>query len=76
MNESFTLKDVVLVEHLGYNLLFVSQLLDEDLKVRFKRNTSRVLDSSSASICKISQVGRVFGVDFFESLGSSRCLIA
>ena len=40
VNESFTLKDVALVEHLRYNLLSVSQLLDEDLEVHFKRNTS------------------------------------
>ena len=76
VNESFTLKDVALVEHLGYNLLSVSQLLDEDLEVRFKRDTSRVLDSSGALVCKISRVGRVFGADFSESSGSSRCLLA
>ena len=76
VNERITLKDVALLEHLGYNLLSVSQLLDEDLEVRFKCNTSRVLDSSSALICKISRVGRVFGADFSESSGSSRCLLA
>ena len=54
VNEIFTLKYVALVEHLGYNLLSVSQLLDEDLEVRFKRDTSRVLDSSGALICRIS----------------------
>ena len=44
VNESFNLKDVALVEHLGYNLLSVSQLLDEDLKLHLKHDTSRVLD--------------------------------
>ena len=53
VNESFTLKDVALVEHLGYNLLSVSQLLDEELEMRFKRDTSRVLDSFDALICQI-----------------------
>ena len=76
MNESFTLKDVALVEHLGYNILSVSQLLDEDLEVQFKCNTYRVIDSLGALICWISRVGRVFGANFFELSGSSRCLIA
>ena len=64
------------MDHLGYNLLSVSQLLDEDLEVCFKRDTSQVLDLSGTLICKISQVGRVFGVDFSESSSSSRCLLA
>ena len=76
VNESFTLKDVALVEHLGYNLLSVSQLLDEDLEVHFKRDTSRVLDSSSALICWIFKAEKVFGADFSKSLSSSCYLIA
>ena len=56
------------MEHLGYNLLSISQLLDEDLEVHFKRDISRFLNSSSALICKISRVGRVFGVNFFSLL--------
>ena len=37
MNESFILKDVALVSNLHFNLLSVSQLLEDDYKVRFKR---------------------------------------
>jgi hypothetical protein len=35
VNDHFTLNDVVLVDRLRYNLLFVSQLLDADLHVLF-----------------------------------------
>jgi hypothetical protein len=36
VSESVTLSCVSLVKSLGYNLLFVSQLLDEGFEVRFK----------------------------------------
>jgi hypothetical protein len=35
VNESFVLQDVVLVPNLHFNLLFVSQLLEDDYKVCF-----------------------------------------
>jgi hypothetical protein len=35
VNDHFTLNDVALVDRLRYNLLFVSQLVDVDLHVRF-----------------------------------------
>jgi hypothetical protein len=35
VNNNFILKDVILVDKLGYNLLFVSQLIDADLNVFF-----------------------------------------
>jgi hypothetical protein len=37
VNESFVLKDVALVSNLHFNLLSVSQLLEDDYKVCFKR---------------------------------------
>jgi hypothetical protein len=45
VSESVTLRRVSLVKSLGYNLLSVSQLLDEGFEVRFKMCCSRVLDS-------------------------------
>jgi hypothetical protein len=45
VSESVTLRHVSLVKSLGYNLLSISQLLDEGFKVRFKMSCSRVLDS-------------------------------
>jgi hypothetical protein len=37
VNDSFILKDVALVLNLHLNLLFVSQLLENDYEVHFKR---------------------------------------
>jgi hypothetical protein len=45
VNESFVLKDVALVLNLHFNLLSVSQLLEDDYKVYFKRGLSRVFDA-------------------------------
>jgi hypothetical protein len=45
VNESFVLKDVALVSNLHFNLLSVSQLLQDGFEVRFKTDLSRVLDS-------------------------------
>jgi hypothetical protein len=38
VSESVTLRRVSLVKSLGYNLLSVSQLIDEGFEVRFKRD--------------------------------------
>jgi hypothetical protein len=45
VNESFVLKDVALVSNLHFNLLSVSQLLQDGFEVCFKTGLSRVLDS-------------------------------
>ena len=45
VSENFMLKRVALVESLGFNLLSVSQLLDDGFEVRFKKGASRILDS-------------------------------
>jgi hypothetical protein len=42
VNGHFTLNDIVLVDKLKYNLLFVSQLVDADLDVLFHKTGSRV----------------------------------
>jgi hypothetical protein len=46
VNDYITLNDVLLVDKLRYNLLFVSQLVDADLDVLFCMSSSQVLDSS------------------------------
>ena len=76
VNESFILKDVALVSNLHFNLLSVSQLLEDDYEVRFKKGLSRVLDARGDLICQISPFGRVFSADFSHSSGPSRCLLA
>ena len=76
LNESFCLKDVALVSSLHFNLLSVSQLLDDGFEVRFKARCSRVLDPRGDLVCWIVPFGRVFQADFSRSFGSSRCLVA
>jgi hypothetical protein len=51
VNESFILKDVALVSNMHFNLLLVSQLLEDDYEVRFKKGLSRVLDARGDLFC-------------------------
>jgi hypothetical protein len=45
VSDKITLRRVALVQLLGYNLLSVSQLLDEGFDVLFRPGGSRILDS-------------------------------
>jgi hypothetical protein len=45
VSDKITLRRVALVQSLGYNLLSVSQLLDEGFEVLFQPGGSRILDS-------------------------------
>jgi hypothetical protein len=45
VSDNITLRCVALVQSLGYNLLYVSQLLDEGFEVLFRPGGSRILDS-------------------------------
>jgi hypothetical protein len=69
VNESFVLKDVALVSNLHFNLLYVSQFLEDDYEVRFKRGLSYVLDAKGDLVCQISPFGRVFRTEFSHSSG-------
>jgi hypothetical protein len=53
VNNNFTLKDVALVDKLGYNLISVSQLIHADLDVLFHKSDSKVLDSRGDLVCSI-----------------------
>jgi hypothetical protein len=46
VNDYFTLNNVSLVVKLRYNLLSVSQLVDDDLDALFRKSGSQVLESS------------------------------
>jgi hypothetical protein len=50
VNDHFTLNDATLVDRLRYNLLSVSQLVDADLSVLFRKSDSHVLDSSGSRV--------------------------
>jgi hypothetical protein len=56
------LNDVTLVDKLKYNLFSVSQLVNADLDVLFRKSGSQVLDSSGKLVCGISHLGKVFQV--------------
>jgi hypothetical protein len=60
VNNHFTLKDVALVDKLRYNLLSVSQLVDADLDVLFRKSGSKVLDSRGDLVCSIFHTAKVF----------------
>jgi hypothetical protein len=52
------------VDRLRYNLLSISQVVDADLSVLFRKTYSHVLDSFDNRVCYISRIGNVFQVDF------------
>jgi hypothetical protein len=75
VSDKVMLKRVALVKSLGFNLLSVSQLLDEGFEVRFKSGESRLLDSRGYLVCMIIPEGQTFRADFSRSLGPARCLM-
>jgi hypothetical protein len=60
LSNNVTLKRVALVKLLGFNLLSVSQLLDEGYEVRFKLGASCFLDPRGNLICMIIAEGHIF----------------
>jgi hypothetical protein len=60
VSEKITLRRVALVPPLGYNLLSVSQLLDEGFEVLFRPGGSRTLDSLGDLVCMVVPEGQVF----------------
>jgi hypothetical protein len=64
VSDKITLRRVALVQSLGYNLLFVSQLLDEGFEVLFRPGGSRILYSRGDLVCMIVLEGQVFRADF------------
>jgi hypothetical protein len=75
-SDKITLKRVALVQSLGYNLLSVSQLLDEGFEVLFRLDGSQILDSRGDLICMVVPEGQVFRADFSQSSGVERCFLA
>jgi hypothetical protein len=76
VNDHFTLNDVALVDRLRYNLLSVSQLMDADLHVPFRKSDSRVLNSTGNLICGVSRIGNIFQADFSLAQSSLRYLLS
>jgi hypothetical protein len=57
VSDKITLRRVALVQSLGYNLLSVSQLLDEGFEVLFRPGGSQILDSRGDLVCKVVPEG-------------------
>jgi hypothetical protein len=69
VSDKINLRHVALVQSLGYNLLSVSQLLDEGFEVLFRPGGSRSLDSRGDLVCMVVPEGQVFRADFSQSSG-------
>jgi hypothetical protein len=76
VSDKITLRCVALVQSLGYNLLSVSQLLDEGFEVLFRPGGSRILDSRGDLVCMVVPEGQVFQADFSQSSGVECCFLA
>jgi hypothetical protein len=76
VSDKITHKRVALVQSLGYNLLSVSQLLDEGFEVLFRPSGSRILDSRGDLVYVVVLEGQVFRADFSQSSGVERCFLA
>jgi hypothetical protein len=76
VSDKITLRHVALVQSLGYNLLSVSQLLDEGFEVLFRPDGSRILDSQGDLVCMVVPEGQLFRADFSQSSGVERCFLA
>jgi hypothetical protein len=74
--DRITLRRVALVQSLGYNLLSVSQLLDEGFEVFFQPGGSGILDSRGDLVCTVVPKGQVFRADLFQSSGVECCVLA
>jgi hypothetical protein len=59
ISDKITLRRVALDQSLGYNLLSVSQLLDEGFEVLFRSSGSRILDSRGDLVCMVIPEGQV-----------------
>jgi hypothetical protein len=68
LSGKITLSRVALVQSLGYNLLFVSQLLDEGFEVLFRPGGSRILDSRGDLVCMVVPRVRYFELIFLSLL--------
>jgi hypothetical protein len=76
VSDKITLRCVALVQSLGYNLLPVSQLLDEGFEVLFRPGGPRILDSRGDLVCMVVPKGQVCRADFSQSSGVEHCFLA
>jgi hypothetical protein len=75
VSDQVTHRRVALVQSLRFNLLSVSQLLDDGFEVLFRPGGSRILDSRGDLVCMVVPEGQVFRADFSYSFGMARCFL-
>jgi hypothetical protein len=68
VSDKITLRRVALVQSLGYNLLSMSQLLEEGFEVLFQPGRSRILDSRGDLVCMVVPKVRCFELFFLRLL--------
>ncbi|WVZ58376.1 hypothetical protein U9M48_008655 [Paspalum notatum var. saurae] len=76
LSAKLSLREVAFVRNLGFNLVSVSQLLDEGFEVSFKKGACCVLDAEETLVCSLLPFGQVFRVDLTSVFGPARCLVA
>ncbi|WVZ75112.1 hypothetical protein U9M48_023200 [Paspalum notatum var. saurae] len=76
LSAKLSLREVAFVRNLGFNLVSVSQLLDEGFEVRFKKGACCVLDAEETLVCSLLPFGQVFRVDLTSVSSPVRCLVA
>ena len=76
LSAKLSLRKVAFVWNLGFNLVSVSQLLDEGFEVRFKKSACCVLDAEETLICSLLSFGQVFKVDLTSVSGPTHCFVA
>ncbi|WVZ63681.1 hypothetical protein U9M48_013294 [Paspalum notatum var. saurae] len=76
LSAKLSLREVAFVRNLGYNLVSVSQLLDEGFEVRFKKGACCVLDTEETLVCSLLPFGQGFRVNLTSVFGPARCLVA
>jgi hypothetical protein len=69
VNESFVLKGVALVLILHFNLLSVSQLLEDDYEVHLKKDLSRILDAKGILFIRFPHLVKYLVLIFHILLG-------
>jgi hypothetical protein len=76
VSDKVTPRRVALFQSMWFNLLFMSQLLDEGVEVLFRPSGSRILDSRVDLVCMVLPEGQVFRADFSQSSNVERCFLA
>ncbi|WVZ90003.1 LOW QUALITY PROTEIN: hypothetical protein U9M48_036341 [Paspalum notatum var. saurae] len=68
LSAKLSLREVAFVRNLGFNLVSVSQLLDEGFEVRFKKGACCILDAEETLVCSLLPFGQDEAFGFVRDL--------